>query len=499
MLRSTASRVALLVVGILATGCAARVTTSDAASGDHAGLTLDVHLHATTDSLVADTTLQNTRTQTVHLDADQCGRVTEVVLARTLFEPEGAAYTGSVGALKRLVLRQQRDGESPDRFAPRQVTGGSDPPPCARPTGPIALPPGARITERWELPVATAGAFAAVGSTNAIVRAEAVESVTPDRLGYLDILPTGDAEPSRVGRSVAVELHASAVIDRLPTRSDGGPSRGQKFDRMIEDVAMRAFIEAQPADSWRRGTITPRAAGPDEFRAVTTGFERAVIAGLDAEGAVTGQPTVPGASDRIRVFARGPATLPPGITLIPEPDAPTPTEDVVVGRLSLPTGRLVADGIIGGSEDALPYPAASGAYPTHVTLVRYASSNVESVALASVVVSEAPTTGWKRGYGIAVDGGTAAFTSLEGSQALGRLVADREADWEAFQDAAFDSLTAHDGLVTESPIGDGLDMVTFSSGLGDGQYDVYVGVDSSGRPTRYVLDFQLLHLEWPDV
>ena len=48
------------------------------------------------------------------------------------------------------------------------------------------------------------------------------------------------------------------------------------------------------------------------------------------------------------------ATLPPGITLIPEPDAPTPTDDVVVGRLSLPSGRLVADGIIGGSEDALP-------------------------------------------------------------------------------------------------------------------------------------------------
>ena len=114
------------------------------------------------------------------------------------------------------------------------------------------------------------------------------------------------------------------------------------------------------------------------------------------------------------------------------------------------------------------------------------------------MVSDAPTVGWKRGYTVAVDGGTAAFTSLEGSEALGRMIRANQADWMAFQQAAFDSLTAHDDLVTEYGIGGGLNLVMFSTGLGDGQYPVRVGVDAEGRPTQYVLDCLLLHLAWPD-
>ena len=114
------------------------------------------------------------------------------------------------------------------------------------------------------------------------------------------------------------------------------------------------------------------------------------------------------------------------------------------------------------------------------------------------MVSDAPTVGWKRGYAVAVDGGTAAFTSLEGSEALGQMIHANQADWMAFQQAAFDSLTAHDDLVTEYRIGGGLNLVMFSTGLGDGQYPVRVGVDAEGHPTRYVLDCLLLHLAWPD-
>ncbi len=265
---------------LLVAGCAQLESRTETASGDHAGLTLDVTLRASGDSLVADTTLRNARTGVAHLDADQCGRVTEVVLARTMFEPEGATYTGSLDAVKQLVLRQQRSAEPPDRFAPRQVTGGSEPPPCVRPTQPVELPPGGSIAERWELSLATASGLGAVGSANEIVRTEAVESVAAGQLGFLDILPTGDAEAARVGRSVAVELHAADVLDRAPTRPEAGPSLGQKFDRMIEDRTVRDFIQAQPAGSWRRGTITATVAGPFEFRAVTTGFERALRADL---------------------------------------------------------------------------------------------------------------------------------------------------------------------------------------------------------------------------
>ena len=30
-----------------------------------------------------------------------------------------------------------------------------------------------------------------------------------------------------------------------------------------------------------------------------------------------------------------------------------------------------------------------------------------------------------------------------------------------------------------------------------GSEDLYVGLDADGRPTRYVLDLELLHLDWP--
>jgi hypothetical protein len=487
--------IALLAAAVVSTaGCADIHSRTEVASGDRDGLALDIRLAAGADSLVVDTTVRNTRSQAVHLDADQCGRVTEVLLVRTTFQPDGSTYSGSLDAVKRMVLSQQRSGEAPDSFAPRRVTGGSDPPPCTRPTQPVELAPGAAIAEGWELPFASGFGLAAVGSASAIVRAEAVESVAADTLGFLDILPAGAAETARLGRTVTVTLPASAVLDRPASRPDSGPSLGQKFDRMIQDPAVRDFIDGQPADSWRRATIIVTQAGPSEFRAVTTAFERALVATLAADGAVSGQPSVPGIADRTRVFERRPATLPPGIQIIPEPNAPVLTKDVVAGRLTLPSGRLVADGALAGDAEPLPDRAAPGTYPVSVTVGRVPDSASDQVAFATVAVSDAPTVSWARRTTIAVDGGTAAFTSAEGNAELARTMATGATD---IPDRIFDSLTAHDDVVTEAPIAGGLDLVLFASGYGDGGYDVWVGLDAGGRPTRFVIDFAIVHLGWP--
>ena len=488
--RSVAALLAIAV--LLASGCANLDSPVDSASGDHDGLTLDVRTHATSDSLVVETTVRNTRTNVVHLDADQCGRVTEVILVRTTLAPEGATYAGSLDAVKQLILRQQRSAQFPDGFAPRVVTGRSATPDCVRPTQPVDLAAGGSIAERWELPFATAYALAAVGSDHAIVRAEAVESVAADKLGFLDIVPAGDADAGRTGRTVAVARPASVVLDRPPTRPDVGPSLGQMYDKMVENATMRDFIEAQPSDSWRDAGIA--LAGPVAFRAVTSGFERALTASLAPDGSVRGV-SLPGAADRIRVFERRPATLPPGIAVIREPDTPVPTEDVIAGRLSLPSGRIVADGALAGDAQPLADRAAPGAYPVFVTVARFPDTPFDQVALATVVVSDAPTVSWARRSTIAVDGGTAAFTSAEGLEALTRLTqGSGRTDPVGL---AFDSLTAHDDVITEFPIGDGLDLALFSSGYGDGGYDVYVGLDREGKPTRYVIDFAIVHLGWP--
>jgi hypothetical protein len=492
--RSHAVIAALVCSMLLPLACADSPTVS--ASGDHAGLTLRVELSRKGDSLFVVTTVRNTRAQAVHLDADQCGRVTEAVLVRTVFEPEGATYAGSLDAVKQLVLHRQRFAQHPDRFEPRRVTGGRDVPECVRPERPVTVEPGKSVEERWELPFQSARGLDAVGSEHTIVRAEAVEAVAPDRMGFLDIVATGEAEEMRKGRNVIVEQPTSAVLQRPASTVDAAPSLGQLFDRAIEHDAFRDFIVAQPTGSWRHADLLPVGQGLS-FEAVTTGYERALIATFSTDGRALRELGLPGVRDRTRDFPRRRATLPPGIALIPTANASVLTEDLIADPLELPSGQVVADGALAGDVKPFEYRAAPGSYPVHVTLARYPGNAFDDVALASLVVSDAPTVEWKQLSTVGVDGGVAGFTSAEGAATLGRLIHDDTAAWESLQEAAFASLTAHDHLVTEYPIDGALDLVMFSTGFGDGGYPVFVGLDGTGQPTRFVIDFSLVRLDWP--
>ena len=211
------------------------------------------------DSLIVATTVRNTRAQDVQLDADQCGRVTEVVLARTVFEPEGETYDGSLGAVKELVLDGQRFVQNPNRFHPRRLTGGTDIPECIRPEQPVLAPgqPSRSVGAALRLRVRPRGGRrgehpGACGGGR--VRAR------PTRCGFLDILPTGEAEDAARDRNVRVESRprrcSSATGDenRTNTLSDG-----QRFDRIIEDDGCASSSSAQPAKFVAPGQ--PRAVG----------------------------------------------------------------------------------------------------------------------------------------------------------------------------------------------------------------------------------------------
>src|SRR4051794_16188237 len=486
--------VALLgISALLSVGCGTNELPVVTASGDHDGLILDVRLRPAAESIRADAVVRNTRDTAVHLDATQCGRVTEVILARTVLEADGASYAGSLDAVKQLLLRQQRSNQNDDPFAPRSGKTGSRVPACVRPTRPVTIAPGGSISESWELPFATASGLAEVGSDHMSVQAAAVESEDAETLRFIDILPPGQGDEARAGRAVSAMAGASAVVQRAPTHPNSGRSLGQRFDKMIASEALRTFIEARPVDSWRRATITPTLDGRSEFRAVTTDFETALRADLAPDGASIGAADIPDDADRARTFERRRATLPPGIDVIPAPDAPTLTDDVIAGRLALPSGRVVADASMTGEAEAMPQVAEPGDYRVFVTVGGSPGSPFEQVAFASLVVSDAPTVSWVDGTSVAVDGGTAGFTSAEGSERL----ALGETEKAGASDAAFDSLTAHDDLITEVPIGDGLDLALFTSGYGDGLYDVHVGLDANGKPTRYVMDFAIVHLGWP--
>ena len=150
--------------------------------------------------------------------------------------------------------------------------------------------------------------------------------------------------------------------------------------------------------------------------------------------------------------------------------------------------------------DAAPLTArvAPGAYPVHATLVSYPEArDSERVAFVSLVLSDAPTVRWEEADPIAVDGGTATITSIEGRDELNRIFDDDELAATDLDMQIFDSMVAHDYLATEWALTPETNLVQVASGVGDGGYPVFVGFDAAGNPTRVVIDFLLLHLGWP--
>jgi hypothetical protein len=463
-----------------------------AVQGDRSGLVLRADLVQAHGAIAVETRVWNRRSRPVYLVPDQCGRVTEVLLRRTRFQPEGATWSGSIGALKALIIEQQRRDQQPESFAPRIPGQASrEAPECERRRQPVRLAPGGKIHERWEL--MQSATLDDVGSANAAVRVEVVEAEDSETMEFLDMVQPGGADEERAGRNLRVESPAAAVIDHPPRTADVGPSIATRFDELLADDRLRSWISARAPSSWRHATLRETPAEL-RFEAITTEYERAVTA--------TARPDVPGievdlpsAGDRAHTFPSRPVTLPPGIRVIDEPEASIPTRDIVPGRIDLPSGRLVAGGDGFLEDEVVSHRVTPGAYPVHITLAHHPRGDAEVPALATLVVSDRKTVSWKHAGGIGTDGATGGFTSAEGAAAFRRL---HEAGWERWTERAMASIAAHDWQSTRIlDIDDQTNAVQFSTGASDGGYPLFVGLDDAGRPTRFVLDFLLIHLDWP--
>ena len=473
-----------------------------AVSGEHDGLVVEGEVTDTGSSIGVDVVVRNQRDDVVHLETDQCGRVTDVELERTTFRPEGRHWGASIQAVKELVLNDQRFEDHADSFAPRRVGDHSSAvPECRRPDHAIPLEPGASIAERWELSVADSTTLREVGSDAALVSIEAIEARDPTAMEYFDIVYFLDEDADRAGRVARAELPLSGVMEMPATEPLTGPTRGQLFDRLLEIDRLRAWIEDQPAEGWGHADLRPAYPGYGaEFERlhlemVTTAFERAAIVTAEPDGS---SPTIelPDEASRTREFPRTAATLPPGIDALPDSDFLL-SDDLHLGGVLLPSGRVIVGEFICDAEP-LAARVAPGGYPVHATLVRHpGSSDDERVAFVSLVLSDAPTVRWEEADAIAVDGGTATITSIEGRDEMNRMFDHDELAAMNLDEQIFDSMVAHDYLGTEWALSPETNLVRVTSGVGDGGYPVYVGFDALGNPTRVVIDFLLLHLAWP--
>jgi hypothetical protein len=494
--RARLTLAALLVATVACSPAPEPATTS----GEHEGLAVDGRITATDSSIVVDVVVRNQRDAVAHLETDQCGRVTDVELERTTFRAEGKHWDGSIQAVKELVLDDQRFEDHGDAFAPRRVGDPSSAvPDCVRPEHAIPLEPGASIAERWELAVRDSRTLREVGSAAALVSIEAIEARDPTAMEYFDIVYWADEDSDRAGRVARAELPLAGVLDHAPSDPSTGPTRGELFDRLLEQEALRTWIEAQPADSWGHAALRPAYPGYGadlegvRLEMVTRAYERAAVVTAAPDGS---NPTVelPEEQFRTRAFPRTAGTLPPGMDAQPDSEYRL-GDDLHVGEVKLPTGRVVVGEFLADVQP-LGLAVRPGTYPVHATLARYRDQAFDSVAFASLVLSDAPTIRWEEASVIAVDGGTATITSTEGRDALARAQDDQVAAVD-LDTQIFDSMIAHDYLATEWALTPETNLIRVSSGVGDGGYPVYVGFDAAGEATRVVVDFLLLHLSSP--
>jgi Protein of unknown function (DUF4241) len=452
-----------LLLALVAAGCGGPSEAHVITTQVRDGIAVQMTLGATHDGLSVEARIENQRTEPLVLRQDGCGYAGVAEVARTTHQPRGRTWSGSIKALKRLVLEDQAASEAPEPMtAVRKKCEGDGS------AETLTLKPGAVVREHW-ISRAHPSMLDVVGSKHAVARLQIFE-------------------PDEKAPTVAVKRLVSAVANWKISYPEGR-SDGQRFDTLLADRAVRRALAAEPAASWREAALSV-VAGADELKAVSARYERAFLAVGDGKRV---QLVAPGPEDRVVPYPEAPVDLPPGIHVIPEPEGSVATHDVLAGALQLPSGRLAVDSVFDERTPVVDERARPGAHPFRVTLAKPVGGSIESVALATLVASDRPTVRWRYVLTVAVDGTTAMFSSVEGARIRAALAPE---DSAAENDADIEALAAR-LHVADRELGRGTNLMTFETGAGDGGYNLYVGLDADGHPTRYVLDTELLHLDWP--
>ncbi len=172
-----------------------------------------------------------------------------------------------------------------------------------------------------------------------------------------------------------------------------------------------------------------------------------------------------------------------------------------IGELKLPSGRVIAcDPVV--EPDLRPFALSlpPGTWPVGITIAHFPGAD-QRIAGAWIRASRSLPVRWEpariagmgdspdTAYG--VDSGTGGFVSPEAAASLAARLDD------AFMDeltAQMDSVYVHtrSWAVVPVPGTDGLNVVAFSSGFGDGAYGSYWGYDDAGTIACLLTDFGVI-------
>ncbi|MCA9594838.1 MAG: DUF4241 domain-containing protein [Myxococcales bacterium] len=180
---------------------------------------------------------------------------------------------------------------------------------------------------------------------------------------------------------------------------------------------------------------------------------------------------------------------------------------VRLGMLPINSGRIAVGDAFTGVSAVSPTMEAipPGSYPLDLSLVHYEDDGIcqkgdVRIAAARLSFSDTPVTRWvPADHGAGVDSGTVAFTDGDSEE----WVPDEELSERWIRELDAEALGPSANAMMRNA--GSREVALFSSGLGDGIYDAYWGLDGRGQVHAFAIDFDLLitpetidiELPWP--
>jgi len=188
-----------------------------------------------------------------------------------------------------------------------------------------------------------------------------------------------------------------------------------------------------------------------------------------------------------------------------------------IGELILTSGKLVACDLLIVPDDRyfIKERLNPGRYPVFVSVADFYPAGDTRIACAALCISGESTIKWKvatinepdseqeeERYSYGVDSGTGSFMDVDAAQIIAPLVWEQSGERDKFEEFC-DRVLAEmqKNLFGEHGTANWANMrvsdssetniVTFSSGWGDGGYASFWGYDASGKLTSLVTDFAL--------
>lgn len=176
-----------------------------------------------------------------------------------------------------------------------------------------------------------------------------------------------------------------------------------------------------------------------------------------------------------------------------------------VGMVTLPSGQVVGCDPLVGAEAAAPFTVtvAPGRYRLRAwvaTIHQSGSEKQDRTAALQLVVTDQPAVRWELAlidgqepaelgadgfFGYPVDAGVGTLADMVAVRALARWEFD-QLD-EVYIPAQVPPAPAAVGAITDEPTG--ANVITVSSGWGDGTYPTFIGYAADGKVASYVTNF----------